>query len=296
MKALAEFAMRGRRQAALVAVVATALPMLFLLGAAIVGLLFLRRGWSEGVTVLPWPLLVAGLWWWLGDPTAFIVMVMVVVQALLLRARVSWQPVWMAGIALATLVMLALNLWPLAGIEQLVQMTSQMMQSQLGEQWAGVEPQVTGWLNRVVVAMLAASDLLFALLCLMLARHWQSVLYHPGGFRQEFHGFKVARAVGAAAAVDHAGGNGAVAAGRPLAAAAGSALHAGGCRAGSWPGSGTESGQGVADRLLSDAGRGSALYGAAVGVGGFFGRLVRFSWACRRDLKGFSSHPRCDRP
>ncbi len=193
MKALAEFAMRGRQQAALVAVVATALPMLFLLGAAIVGLLFLRRGWSEGVTVLPWPLLVAGLWWWLGDPTAFIVMVMVVVQALLLRARVSWQPVWMAGIALATLVMLALNLWPLAGIEQLVQITSQMMQSQLGEQWAGVEPQVTGWLNRVVVAMLAASDLLFALLCLMLARHWQSVLYHPGGFRQEFHGFKVAR-------------------------------------------------------------------------------------------------------
>lgn len=193
MKALAEFAMRGRQQATLVAVVATALPMLFLLGAAIVGLLFLRRGWSEGVMVLPWPLLVAGLWWWLGDPTAFIVMVMVVVQALLLRSQVSWQPVWLAGIALATVVMLALNLWPLAGIEQVVQMTGKMMQSQLGEQWTAMEAQMTGWINRVVVAMLSASDLLFALLCLMLARHWQSVLYHPGGFRQELHGFRVSR-------------------------------------------------------------------------------------------------------
>lgn len=196
MKAIAEFALRGRRQAIAVVVITTALPMVFLLGAAVAGLLFLRRGWGEGIMVLPWALLVAAGWWWLGDPTAFIVMAMVVLLASLLRATISWQQVWVAGIALGTAVMLALNVWPLAGIEQLVQLISAEMKSQLGDQLANIDQQMlAGWMSRFVVGMLAASDLLFALLCLMLARHWQSALYHPGGFREEFHQFRVSRPV-----------------------------------------------------------------------------------------------------
>ena len=56
MRALAGFVMRGRREALLVAVVASVVPMFFWVGSAAVGLLTLRRGGAEGGFVALWAL------------------------------------------------------------------------------------------------------------------------------------------------------------------------------------------------------------------------------------------------
>ena len=51
MRALAEYVMRGRREALLVSTMAVVLPMFFWLGAAVVGLVTLRKGVREGAFV-----------------------------------------------------------------------------------------------------------------------------------------------------------------------------------------------------------------------------------------------------
>ena len=69
MRALAEFLMRGPKQAVIVAVIAAALPLMFWLSAAVLTLVTLRKGVGEGVNVLVWALLPAIAWWIkLGDP------------------------------------------------------------------------------------------------------------------------------------------------------------------------------------------------------------------------------------
>ena len=52
MQGLAEFIMRGRRQATLVVGLSVAVPLLFWFGAVVLALVLLRRGWSEGMSVV----------------------------------------------------------------------------------------------------------------------------------------------------------------------------------------------------------------------------------------------------
>ena len=54
MQGLAEFIMRGRRQATLVVGLSVAVPLLFWFGAVVLALVLLRRGWSEGMSVVVW--------------------------------------------------------------------------------------------------------------------------------------------------------------------------------------------------------------------------------------------------
>ena len=75
MRPLAEFIMRGRMQAALVVVGATALPLLFWLGAAAGALVLLRRGLSDALGVVAWGLLPALAWWSFGAPRALLTLI-----------------------------------------------------------------------------------------------------------------------------------------------------------------------------------------------------------------------------
>ena len=89
MQGLAEFIMRGRRQATLVVGLSVAVPMLFWFGAVAMALVLLRRGWSEGLPVLGWASLPAVAWALLGDPTPLMVLLGCSALALLLRSAVS---------------------------------------------------------------------------------------------------------------------------------------------------------------------------------------------------------------
>ena len=73
MRGLAEYIMRGRRQATLVVAIAAAVPLLFWISAAALALVVLRRGISEALPVLAWGILPAIAWAWVGDITPLLV-------------------------------------------------------------------------------------------------------------------------------------------------------------------------------------------------------------------------------
>ena len=96
MQGLAEFIMRGRRQATLVVGLSVAVPLLFWFGAVVLALVLLRRGWSEGMSVVVWGALPALAWALIGDPTPLLVLLGSAALALLLRQRSEWSLVVMA--------------------------------------------------------------------------------------------------------------------------------------------------------------------------------------------------------
>ncbi len=67
MRALAEYVMRGRMQAVIVAAVATGSVLFAWIGAAVVALVTLRKGTNQGLYVLFWALLPAFIVAWGGD-------------------------------------------------------------------------------------------------------------------------------------------------------------------------------------------------------------------------------------
>ncbi|WP_111497371.1 hypothetical protein [Marinobacter bohaiensis] len=196
MRALAQFAMRGPLQASGVAAVTTAVPLLFWIGAAVVGLVILRLGISQGLNIGLWALLPALGWSWLGnDPTALFVLIQVVLMVSVLRLSVSWEKTLLtgSGLALATGVLLP-ALFPQL-LNDLVA-TGVAFYQQYNPEVAG---ELGGRLESVVAQVMSASMagtyLLIAVAVTLLARSWQSGLYNPGGFRAEFHGLRLSRPV-----------------------------------------------------------------------------------------------------
>ena len=98
MRALAQFVMRGPLQAGGVAAVTTAIPLLFWIGAAVIGLVILRLGISQGLSIGLWALLPALGWSWFGqDPTALVVLLQAMLMASILRITLSWEKALLAG-------------------------------------------------------------------------------------------------------------------------------------------------------------------------------------------------------
>ena len=102
MRALARYVMRGPLQAGGVAAVTTAVPLLFWIGAAVVGLVTLRLGIQQGLNIGLWALLPALGWSWLGqDPTALAVLLQTMLMAAILRTTLSWERALLGGSFLA---------------------------------------------------------------------------------------------------------------------------------------------------------------------------------------------------
>jgi hypothetical protein len=103
MRALAGFVMRGRREALLVAVVASVVPMFFWVGSAAVGLLTLRRGALEGGFVALWALLPCLVLAHFGDVVPAVALFGIWVVTLVLRETRSWTLTLLAVSALGLL-------------------------------------------------------------------------------------------------------------------------------------------------------------------------------------------------
>ena len=192
MRALAEFLMRGPKQAVIVAVIAAALPLMFWLSAAVLTLVTLRKGVGEGINVLVWALLPAIAWWVkLGDPGIVLVLVFSWVMAVALRQTISWEKTLIAGVVTAFITGLLLPVLLPEVIQQLIDMAKEVYRQidpEMVKQLSGeLEPAFTS----LMVGSLATTYLAIALGAVVLARSWQSSLYNPGGFREEFHSFKL---------------------------------------------------------------------------------------------------------
>jgi hypothetical protein len=186
MHALAQFVLKGRTQAIVVAVLTALLPLLFWFSAAVVSLVTLRKGATKGGLILVWALVPAVMWSRQGDFSPLIVILGSYILAIVLRSTVSWQRVIQVALLLAViagLVQQQLNGDMLAqvvkGVQNLMMQTSPAANSVLSGE--------SQWLLQATLGVFDTLHFVMMLTSLLLARWWQSGLFNPGGLQLEFH-------------------------------------------------------------------------------------------------------------
>ncbi len=192
MRDLAEFIMRGPKQAAIVAFVSTLIPMMFWLGAAAISLVTLRQGVQQGASILVWAIIPA-LGWWLGvqDPGALIVLVTALFMAAVLRATISWSATFLAGMLMGVVVGISSPLLMPELIDTLMTMADPVFKDLAKDAQLDYDDSVADSFRALMIASFATSFFGMALGSLCLARSWQSALFNPGGWRQEFHSLRL---------------------------------------------------------------------------------------------------------
>ena len=206
MKALAGFVVRGRMQAPIVASVLAVLAVLItplsVVSAAAVGLVALSQGIREGFLVVLMGLLaLTGLGWLLfGEPLV-----------LLVTGAVLWLPLLVMGETLRVTRSLRLVVEMAAAAGMLLIALQYLLLGDVAGFWSEllqqyltllVNPDVVQEADRQNMADtlapwmaggLGAAWFIQLVLSMFLARGWQSILYHPGGFSQEFYELRLGR-------------------------------------------------------------------------------------------------------
>lgn len=211
MRGLATFIMRGRSQAALVAaamaVLSLTLPLVGLLSSAAVALVTLRQGVREGLILGLLATLLSGLFVFaaLGAPWPALGL-----------ALALWAPVWALGAVLRTTRSLALTLHLAALIGLVIVLGLRLGGGDPALYWSEeflkpihanlVESGILkdtedsrtliDEIARWMTGLFAAIFYVQAVLALFLARWWQALLYHPGGFGKEFRALRLGRGLG----------------------------------------------------------------------------------------------------
>lgn len=176
--------------ASTLALLSLKIPPVSILSSAAVALVTLRRGGSEGIYVLLSSSVAAGLlgYFFIGN-----------YQVGLLYGLVLWLPVWVISIvlresrqlALAVEIAILLGIIGVIGFYLYVDDPSDLWQGILKQMLPvnvsaeDVEQRVDV-LSHYMTGIVAAGTVFGLLFGLLLGRWWQSVLYNPGGFRQEF--------------------------------------------------------------------------------------------------------------
>jgi hypothetical protein len=186
MRALAGFVMRGRREALLVAV-----PMFFWVGSAAVGLFTLRRGGTEGGFVALWALLPCLVLARFGEVVPAAAMIGIWLVAMVLRATRSWALTLLAASAIG--LVFGLGLLGAGGAYlEAVRTIAEGFIAEVGKRSG--DPAVAAQLQAPDTQQIASIfGFMLALTlvgCTVLARWWQSALFNPGGFREEFHAIR----------------------------------------------------------------------------------------------------------
>tara|TARA_R110000823_G_scaffold198080_6_gene329196 strand:+ start:1106 stop:2047 length:942 start_codon:yes stop_codon:yes gene_type:complete len=198
MKALAEFVMRGRAQALMIAVAGAVIVLFAWVSAAVVALVTLRKGPAEGVWLLAWALLPAAIIAWrFGDTSAVALLLGTASLALVLRATVSLSLALLASVAVgvaAGILMLSV------GEAYLEQVRIELVEPYVAylEQYASRNGEMVTLPRPGAIAiagMIGTGTSTLSILSLLLARYWQASLYNPGGFGQEFRTLRYPAAV-----------------------------------------------------------------------------------------------------
>jgi len=206
MRTLLQFLLRGQLAAGLLLAFCAAVPLLAWLAAAGGSLLLLRRGFAASQTALLLALLPALAWWLVAnDPRIALILLGSFTLAQLLRGYPSWQ--WVLLASLATGLAMALGLhWSFS--DELALLNTQLLQllPQIGggiyQQMSEADQlQLAALMPPLMLGVLAMLLQVLSLLCLMLARYWQALLFNPGGFAKEFHALRLPRRIALSLAV-----------------------------------------------------------------------------------------------
>jgi hypothetical protein len=186
MRALAEFAMRGRLQAVGSVVGLAFLPMGHWLSAALVALVLLRRGANDGVVLLLLATLpLVGIYGTSGDPGPLIGLMGVACLASVLRSTQAWPQTLAAAVLVSALGSLVFEQLVGADLDVLVKWYLELANKEASVGSASAAQEALG--RQVIMGLFAMGQAYAMIGFLVLARWWQSQLYNPGGLRQEFH-------------------------------------------------------------------------------------------------------------
>ncbi|MBL6905050.1 MAG: hypothetical protein ISR27_05935 [Pseudomonadales bacterium] len=188
MRGLAEFVMKGRKQAIMAVLLLGLIPLLNLLSPVLVGLVVLRKGFQEAVQVLVWAILPIGGWALAGDPVPLIMLLGITGLAGLLRSSESWEFTLLAAIAVGVCVEIYLRLQ--SAVLDLI-----FLQMQPYFEANAIQGEQLDALRDVMTSFMGAVYMFLSIILLMLARWMQAALFNPGGFQKEFHGLRVEQKV-----------------------------------------------------------------------------------------------------
>ena len=177
MRALAELVMRGRRYAIGASMVGASIPFLNWLSTAIVSLVVLRKGAAEGSIVLLWALLPL---YFVGGPMPVIALVGAVIMAYILRVTLSWELAIAVAVIASAIGSLVFEYTAADLLVMLVEFYVEFSKQNSIE----VSSELA---RKAIVGIYAMGQACGMCALLVLARWWQSQLYNPGGFQEEFH-------------------------------------------------------------------------------------------------------------
>ena len=190
MSSIARFVMQGPRQAALIAVVFAALPLAYWVSAAVVALVILHRGFNQGLNILLLALL-PGIVWYAAQQEMTVIMVILgcALMAAVLRLTVSLPHALTVSLVPGILTVLLLPSLSPTWFEMLQQGADEYLVLLVAK-----NPQADlfePWLLPMLLGGIAALIQLFAIGALLMARSWQSKLYNPGGYSEEFQSLRM---------------------------------------------------------------------------------------------------------
>lgn len=193
MRGLAEFIMRGRWQALAVAVLGSVLVFAAPVSAAAIALVTMVQGLRDGGWVALWSLLPALLVGWVsGDYGTGFLLGTVFVGAMVLAQTLSLSLALLAIVPVSAVGGLALLTFNTAFLEAMLSMLDtwiaalQAESPGSGESLNAFRPTTTQ-----VAGLMATGNALIASLSLLLGRYWQTVLFKPGAFGEEFRAFRL---------------------------------------------------------------------------------------------------------
>jgi|SRR5436190_4157838 len=186
----ASYVMRGRRQAVIVGLLFTILPLFGWVSNVIVSLVTLRKGAKEGAIVLLWVILPAVVVASLGNRLIILYGIIggslfTYVLALVLRQTQSWKAVLTASLLLGLLAVLLAHAW--------IPHITEVWVNQFEHYALLIKNQFNVVVNTSRLQLFAkfatgfqiAFITLSVLINLILARGFQSMLYNPGQLRPE---------------------------------------------------------------------------------------------------------------
>lgn len=198
MKWLAAYIMRGRLEAMLLAstlaMLSLILAPLSVFSSGAVALVTLRKGAYEGLIILVCSSLAAGI---------LATFIQVSYQFILIYVLFLWIPIWLIAIVLreGRHMSLAVEMAVLIGIVGVV--VYYLLNTDPAAMWAQVMPKMVpanapaedikrtiAFIAPYMTGIAAAGAVFSMMLGLFLGRWWQSILYNPGGFREEFLSLK----------------------------------------------------------------------------------------------------------
>ncbi|WP_017430885.1 hypothetical protein [Vreelandella jeotgali] len=194
MLAFARWLMQRPTQAIGAAALASLVPWLFWIGAAIAALVTLRKGFTAALPVIIAAAIPAGWWWTQGDVVPLASVLLVTLMGVVLRERMRWGEALIAG-TLACAGMIQLGIFsPPAGTEAMLEQmrNSSAEFDRLLTDFGQQGYDTTTLAHLVVNGITGLVVLLAAVISLAIARSWQAGLYNPGGFREEFHALRLA--------------------------------------------------------------------------------------------------------